>query len=121
MTYTQNCQQEGHIFCSPYYDPEHYGLSIVGVVEEELSYEFDMFVIWTDGETYYWASDSGCSCPIPFEDTELIAGTARDALIDLEAWVKAGLWEYNDTNDRLGPYEQAKQSTWFRDLLSHTA
>ena len=77
MTYTETCQQEGHTFCSPYYAPEHYGLSIVGVVEQDIAYEFDMFVIWTDGEKYYWAEDSGCSCPIPFEDAELIAGTAK--------------------------------------------
>lgn len=120
MTYTETCQQEGHTFCSPYYAPEHYGLSIVGVVEQDIAYEFDMFVIWTDGEKYYWAEDSGCSCPIPFEDAELIAGTAKDALIDLEAWVKDDDKDWR-ANERREPYEQAKKSPWFEELFSHTA
>lgn len=51
-----------------YYDPEESGLEIVLTVQRNLGYEFDMFVVWTDGERFYAASDSGCSCPIPFED-----------------------------------------------------
>lgn len=54
-----------------YYDPEHFGL--VKVTEFERSepcYSFDTFVVWysKDNDTYYWGSDSGCSCPSPFED-----------------------------------------------------
>lgn len=54
-----------------FYDPEKFGLKIVLTVERDLFYEFDMFVIWTDGERFYSATDSGCSCPIPFEDLTL--------------------------------------------------
>lgn len=54
-----------------YYNPESFGLSIVGMVQDEsLSYEFDMFVVWKDKKTgrLYYQMDSGCSCPAPFED-----------------------------------------------------
>jgi hypothetical protein len=55
---------------NPYYDPEDFGLTIVGTVEwEEPCYSFDTTVIWYSTKTgqFYWASDSGCSCPSPFE------------------------------------------------------
>ena len=57
-----------------YYDPEKFGLKIFGMVEEEeLSYEFNMFVVWENLETHqlYYDHDSGCSCPSPFEESTL--------------------------------------------------
>lgn len=56
---------------NPYYSPEKCGLRILEVTEEPgLCYEFDMVVLWQDKETgkRYWARDSGCSCPCPFEN-----------------------------------------------------
>lgn len=50
-----------------YYDPEKFGLKIVLIVDEDLGYEFNTFIVWTDGERFYTASDSGCSCSSPFE------------------------------------------------------
>jgi hypothetical protein len=53
-----------------YYNPEAYGLRIVAELDEpNLSYEFCMLVVWMDehGEAYF-AQDSGCSCPSPFEN-----------------------------------------------------
>jgi hypothetical protein len=37
------------------------------------SYEFDMVKIIKNDETgqYLWAHDSGCSCPVPWEDTRI--------------------------------------------------
>ncbi len=56
-----------------YSNPEKSGLKIVGQVDfSSGSYEFDYLVVWQDvetGDTYY-ASDSGCSCPSPFENLE---------------------------------------------------
>jgi len=53
-----------------YYNPEQYGLEIVEELNDpDASYSFDMFVIWirkVDGELFY-GTDSGCSCPSPFE------------------------------------------------------
>jgi hypothetical protein len=53
-----------------YYSPESYGLEVVGDIEwTGESYQFDMTVVWKDKDgKYYVASDSGCSCPSPFED-----------------------------------------------------
>lgn len=74
-----------------YYRPEAFGATTVAHAwVEDLSYEYDEFAVWRVGDRFYWASDSGCSCPIPFEEVTLetaASGTAKDALIDLEAWV----------------------------------
>jgi hypothetical protein len=56
---------------NPYYYPEKCGLEIVEFIDNTIyDYTFDYTIIWRDIETgkYYTASDSGCSCPIPFED-----------------------------------------------------
>ncbi len=53
-----------------YYQPETCGLSLVSEVENAGNYEFDKAVIWkhdASGRVFY-AFDSGCSCPSPFED-----------------------------------------------------
>lgn len=53
-----------------YYNPEDNGLESVGELSWiDESYEFDLTAVWKKkrGE-YYYASDSGCSCPCPFED-----------------------------------------------------
>lgn len=54
---------------SPYNHPEKHNLEIVGEIETNESYAFTMLVVWKnkDGELFY-ATDSGCSCPSPFED-----------------------------------------------------
>lgn len=52
-----------------YYHPEDHKLEIVGMIEDEPNYSFDMFVVWKDKEgNLYYGEDSGCSCPSPFED-----------------------------------------------------
>jgi hypothetical protein len=66
-----------------YYSPEQYGLEPIGEINwYEPDYSFDLTVVWISVEgVYYWASDSGCSCPCPFEDTEfadLSSGTFWD-------------------------------------------
>lgn len=57
-----------------YYDvndePNSYGLSWVGTLDEpNLSYEYHTLLVvqHTTGRLFY-AEDSGCSCPTPFED-----------------------------------------------------
>lgn len=73
-----------------YYHPDKFGLEeVLEINEKDLSYEFDMFVVWKKDDVYYWASDSGCSCPAPFEDHDGLASLehgpkerARDAAIE---------------------------------------
>lgn len=53
-----------------YYSPEKFGLETVGEIHwTDEPYQFDFTVVWKAGKgKYYIASDSGCSCPSPFED-----------------------------------------------------
>ena len=56
---------------NPYYNPEKWGLEKVAELDfSSGSYEFNLTSVWTkEGEeSFYWADDSGCSCPSPFED-----------------------------------------------------
>jgi hypothetical protein len=53
-----------------YYQPEKFDLTPIGEIEwSSGSYEFDLTVVWRheDGRLFY-ANDSGCSCPSPFEN-----------------------------------------------------
>ena len=51
-----------------YSHPEQHGLTQYGEVEFAGGYEFDLLVVWRDAEgRFYYADDSGCSCPVPFE------------------------------------------------------
>jgi hypothetical protein len=56
-----------------YYNPEKSGLEQIGQIDwTEPDYSFDMTVVWKDADNkLYWAFDSGCSCPAPFEDDDL--------------------------------------------------
>lgn len=55
---------------SVYDKPEAYGLKMVAEVAPNMGWEFDILAFWQDKRTgeLYAASDSGCSCPCPFED-----------------------------------------------------
>lgn len=58
-----------------YYSPKEYDLKIVDMLDRpDLSWEFEMLGVWQhkDGRLFY-ASDSGCSCPSPFEDFHSLA------------------------------------------------
>jgi hypothetical protein len=51
------------------YNPEEHGLTFIGEVElSEPCYSFDLLAVWRDKDGYYLATDSGCSCPTPFEN-----------------------------------------------------
>lgn len=52
-----------------YYAPEKLGMEQIAEQDWADAYEFDMLVVWrdTDGKLRA-ATDSGCSCPTPFED-----------------------------------------------------
>lgn len=54
---------------NPYNSPELCGLEIFEHLDTADSYEFNKFVIWKklDDESLWWDTDSGCSCPSPFD------------------------------------------------------
>lgn len=81
---------------NPQYDPRVCGLEIVASFSEpDLGYEFNDWILWRhigSGE-YYCASDSGCSCPMPFERYTSLSSLTRcatlaDALREFDAWNK---------------------------------
>lgn len=54
----------------PYNQPEAFGLTLIDSIDlDAYVYQFDMVCVWwhEDGSIYY-AHDSGCSCPSPFEN-----------------------------------------------------
>ena len=75
-----------------YYQPEKFGLTIVAEDDQDDSYGFDKFVVWKDvNSNLYWSTDSGCSCPSPFEAHGAVADldyakTAQDVLREYQAW-----------------------------------
>lgn len=70
-----------------YCEPEKFGLAIFEEINDDnASYSFDDFVIFkrlSDG-ALLWASDSGCSCPSPFESVGVDELTQINDLAQLE-------------------------------------
>ena len=60
-----------------YYNAESFGLTRVDEIDlSDGFYQFDIVCVWKDaGAKHYWAEDSGCSCPLPFEDYTTIEKT----------------------------------------------
>lgn len=57
-----------------YYSPEKFGLTLIAEHDlAEAFYSYDMLAVWQDVNGYYLATDSGCSCPTPFEDYKSVA------------------------------------------------
>lgn len=58
-----------------YGSPEKFGLTMVGSIEwDDDDYQFDLTAVWKNSTGgYYLASDSGCSCPSPFEDLNSVS------------------------------------------------
>jgi len=54
-----------------YYSPEKNGLSQLDCLDEPgLFYEYNTFCVWQHDKSgrVFYAQDSGCSCPTPFEN-----------------------------------------------------
>lgn len=88
---------------NPYYSPEATGLAIVGDLDTGGGYEFDMLVVWQrieDG-ALFWGTDSGCSCPSPFEDVDSVDDLTaitdpREFSREARAWLRE---QYSTTAD----------------------
>lgn len=77
----------------PYVDPAKHGLTPLGEIDRpDVDYEFEIFASWKheDGRLF-WADDSGCSCPAPFEDYKTLAdlqiGTAKECAAAIDRWI----------------------------------
>jgi hypothetical protein len=100
------------IMANPYYNPEPLGLVIVDTLEAGECYEFDTLVVWrhVDSGRLYWAHDSGCSCPTPFEnyhsieDLEEITAASWPSF---ESWVRGMVVPATERQDLLRQVGQA--------------
>ena len=85
---------------NPYYSPEACGLTLLDSLEDPAAiYSFNTFALWTDGKRLLWASDSGCSCPSPFESTEPTPATKTEVCNAVDRWVDE-VSEYQSTQTR---------------------
>ena len=112
---------------NPYYDNDKLGLEMLSFDEPDMSYEFNTLCFWaTPDRRVYSASDSGCSCPTPFEDYE---GDNLDKILPLlervgsveqgerifDAWNKAYDWDKGDYSaQHLQVSERNKLSDWLK-------
>ena len=74
-----------------YYNPEDFSLTIVGEIDKSGGYDFDKFVVFQKQDKSLWyATDSGCSCPSPFDTTKLPdlkpLPSRKDLLRALDEW-----------------------------------
>lgn len=93
-----------------YSEPEKFGLEVVGEVDPGEAYEFDTLVVWRETATgaLLYGTDSGCSCPTPFEDM------GRDDLtpITAQTWAEfeAAVMDNRDSLDaRRALIDKARQ------------
>lgn len=57
---------------NPYYNPSKFNLELLSFDDPHLSYEYNTLCFWaTPDGRIFTASDSGCSCPTPFEQYDV--------------------------------------------------
>ena len=82
-----------------YYQPEKFGLTpILEINLEDEPYQFHIFAMWRheDG-TVYWATDSGCSCPSPFEDYKSVNDLNEYDYVAIEEYLRDSINSYSST------------------------
>lgn len=79
---------------NPYSSADKLGWSMIDIEQPDLFYEFNILCFWkTPSGLVFTASDSGCSCPIPFENYE------GETPIEIEQKL-----------ERVGSFDQAKRT-----------
>lgn len=70
------------------------GAEILGEIElSEPCYSFDTLVVLRNDQGYYLATDSGCSCPSPFENYNSLADATGPLTADQAREETTSLWE----------------------------
>lgn len=98
---------------NPYYKPEQYGLTKIGEVDlTEPFYSFDILAAWKDENGIYLGTDSGCSCPVPFENyrgKDDMTGplTVEQALEEASSLKGESTYELDEFNDFLAAIRSA--------------
>ena len=82
-----------------YDDADKFGLELFEEINDDhADYTFDDFVIWkrlTDGALLY-GTDSGCSCPSPFEEQTAASLTKITSIEQLELAIEEYRKNYNE-------------------------
>lgn len=99
-----------------YSDYASIGWELLEIGDENLDYEFDILAFWKtpDGRVFS-ASDSGCSCPTPFENYENEAelervGSLAQAEQIIDSWNKPE-WSLHPKADAMKLKESLR--AWF--------
>lgn len=85
-----------------YYNPEKFGLTIVETFDfSDGYYQFDYLAVWKDeaGNLFY-AEDSGCSCPSPFESMglpDLTRVQSADEIVSRLEYRAKEMWQGSET------------------------
>ncbi len=98
---------------NPYYNSDSLGLDPLIFEESGLCYAYNTLCFWSINGKVYTASDSGCSCPTPFEQYEgdtledvlknlEEVGSLREAEAILENWGKAETGDKKELRDWWG-------------------
>lgn len=92
--------------------PEDFDLTVVSSADLAGSYEFDKVVVWrtNDGRNLI-GHDSGCSCPIPFENHRVEDLTEVKTLADVADFARSH-WSADY-------YSNAEVETGVADLVSN--
>lgn len=104
-------------------NPERAGLEIVGTLDAAIGYEFDTLIVFRDIESrdLYYAADSGCSCPTPFEGFTRLSDLTRIDPHHLDAFEQA-VHSWNDEyGPKVGSGEVARLLREVRDAISAPA
>jgi hypothetical protein len=108
---------------NPFYYPEDFEPQLRLEASLELSgqsYSFDLVAVWTvaDDPTgrVYTATDSGCSCPTPFEDFESLAALTPVGRTRITRAPREGDWAYDE-----GDWAKAVagEDPWKRNLENY--
>lgn len=93
-----------------YNQPEKFGLTPIDELNDpNASWSFDYFVVWKHDETgkIYYAQDSGCSCPSPFEDYTSLSDATE--VISMHDFIEV----VADYYDSLAPWDyEGDRITW---------
>jgi hypothetical protein len=71
LTFEKKKNGDRYDYSTPYNSPEKYGMEHVGTIqwgEEDYSFNLTCVLRRLSDGTLWYAHDSGCSCPEPFED-----------------------------------------------------
>ena len=75
------------------YDDWTEGATVVGEIElSEPCYSYDTLMVLRNEQGYYLATDSGCSCPTPFEDYRSLADATGPLTADQAREEVTSLW-----------------------------